>query len=143
MRGFWQRGERAFFDVRIFNPFAPTHVNKDLNSVFRSNEKEKKRSYGRRVVEVEHGSFTPLVFTPYGGYGFETTKAIAVLINKLSEKRDFDRSLIGQWLNAKVSFELLRSAILCIRGSRNRKTTLANEIDNVELIMEKNKNTYL
>ena len=143
VRGFWQRGERAFFDVRIFNPFAPTHVNKDLNSVFRSNEKEKKRSYGRRVVEVEHGSFTPLVFTPYGGYGFETTKAIAVLINKLSEKRDFDRSLIGQWVNAKVSFELLRSAILCIRGSRNRKTTLANEIDNVELIMEKNKNTYL
>ena len=75
VRGFWQRGERAFFDVRIFNPFAPTHLNWDFDKVFRSNEKEKKRSYGRRVVEVEHGSFTPLIFMPYGRYGIETTKS--------------------------------------------------------------------
>ena len=105
VRGFWQRGERAFFDVRIFNPFAPTHSSRELDTVFRSNEREKKRNYGRRVVEVEHGSFTPLVFTPYGGYGKETSKAISVLVNKLSEKRDFERSVIGQWVNAKISFE--------------------------------------
>ncbi len=145
VRGFWQRGERAFFDVRIFNPFAPTHVNRDLDKVFRANEKEKKRSYGRRVVEVEHGSFTPLVFTPYGGFGHETSKAITVLINKLSEKRDIERSIMGQWVNAKLSFELLRSAILCLRGSRNNKRALLqqNEIDNIEIFMEKNRNTYI
>ena len=38
-----------------------------LDKVFRSNEKEKKRSYGRRIVEVEHGSFTPLVLIPMTG----------------------------------------------------------------------------
>ena len=145
VRGFWQRGERAFFDVRIFNPFAPTHINRDLDKVFRANEQEKKRNYGRRVVEVEHGSFTPLVFTPYSGFGHETSKAISLMINKLSEKRDIDRSLMGQWLNAKISFELLRSAILCLRGSRNRKRTLLEktEIDNIEIFMEKNRNTYI
>ena len=26
-RGFWQRGQRAFFDVRVFNPFAKSHLN--------------------------------------------------------------------------------------------------------------------
>ena len=32
-RGFWQRGAMAFFDVRIFNPFAKTHLNKNLETV--------------------------------------------------------------------------------------------------------------
>ena len=120
--------------MKIFNSLAPTHVNKDLDKIFRSNEKEKKRSYGRRVVEVEHCSFTPLIFTPYGRYEIETTKAISALINKLSEKRDFDRCVIDEWVNAKILFELLRSAILCIRGSRNRRRTF---IENNEIIMEK------
>ena len=34
VRGFWQRGERALFDVRVFNPFAPTHMNQDLDKAF-------------------------------------------------------------------------------------------------------------
>ena len=68
-RGFWQRGQNAFYDVRIFNPFASSHLNQNLPSVFISQEKEKKRSYiNRRVIEVEH--FTPLVFSSYGGCSF-------------------------------------------------------------------------
>ena len=57
-RGFWQRGQRAFFDVKVFIPFAPTHLNQKLKSAFVSNENTKKRTYNRRVVEVEHASFT-------------------------------------------------------------------------------------
>ena len=30
-RGFWQRGAMAFFDVRVFNPFAKTHLNSNLD----------------------------------------------------------------------------------------------------------------
>ena len=29
-RGFWQDGAMAFFDVRVFNPFAKTHINQKL-----------------------------------------------------------------------------------------------------------------
>ena len=78
-RSFWQHGERAFFDVRVFNPFAPSHLNQDLQKSFNANEKEKKRTYNRRVVEVEHGSFTPLIFTPYGGTSRETEKFVTTL----------------------------------------------------------------
>ena len=35
-------------------------------AVPRKHEQEKKRQYNRRVMEVEHGSFTPLVFTTTG-----------------------------------------------------------------------------
>ena len=52
-RSFWMRGEQAFFDVRIFNPFASTHLN-------------------QRVIDIEHGSFTPLVMSAYGGCSRET-----------------------------------------------------------------------
>ena len=61
-RGFWQRCEKAFFDVRVFNPYASTHRRQTLNSCFNVNEREKKRQYNQRIIEVEHGSFTPVAF---------------------------------------------------------------------------------
>ena len=88
IRGFWQRGEQAFADVRICNPFAPTHLNQKLEKCFSNNKKEKKRAYGQRVFEVEHGLFTPLVFSSYGGHGRETDRFISVLAEKLSTKKE-------------------------------------------------------
>ena len=40
-RGFWQRGQRAFFDVRVFSPFAKSRLNQKLDTAFSSNENEK------------------------------------------------------------------------------------------------------
>ena len=75
-RGFWQKGPKAFFEVRVFNPFAKSHLNQKLNTAFKtkSNENEKKRMYNQRIIEIEHGSFSPLVFTPYGGTGREAER---------------------------------------------------------------------
>ena len=42
-RGFWERCEMAFFDIRVFNPYAKTHLNQNLNAAFTRNEREKKR----------------------------------------------------------------------------------------------------
>ena len=53
-RGFWQRGEKAFFDVRVFDPFAKTHLCRNLESVFKQNETDKKREYNNRVIRIEH-----------------------------------------------------------------------------------------
>ena len=44
-RGFWQRCERAFCDIRIFNPYASTHRRQTLSSSFKANERQKKRLY--------------------------------------------------------------------------------------------------
>ena len=41
-REFWDREQNAFFDVRIFNPFAQKHLNQSLNIAFNQNEREKK-----------------------------------------------------------------------------------------------------
>ena len=37
-RGFWGREEMPFFDTRVFNPFARSHMNTNLDTVFRLNE---------------------------------------------------------------------------------------------------------
>ena len=61
---FWGRDrQRAFFDVRVFNPFAQSYRDTSLPQCYRRNEMEKRRAYDERIREIEHGSFSPLVFS--------------------------------------------------------------------------------
>ena len=72
--GFWgSRFERAFFDVRVFNPHAPSNRQPQLATSYRRHENLKKRCYEQRIREVEHGSFTPLVLSATGGLGRAAT----------------------------------------------------------------------
>ena len=72
--GFWGgRFERTYFDVRIFNPHAPSHGQSSLSACYRKQESLKKRAYVQRVTEVEHSSFTPLVLSATGGMTNEAT----------------------------------------------------------------------
>ena len=43
-RGVWTTGQRAFFDVRVFNPFARRYSGITLSQPYRSNESEKNAS---------------------------------------------------------------------------------------------------
>ena len=104
--------------MRIFNPFAQKHLNQSLNNAFNQNEREKKRHYNQRVVQVERGSFTPIVFSAYGGFGRETHHFVTSLVDRLSAKRHIQYNTAMNWVRTKISFALLRSRILCVRGSR-------------------------
>ena len=117
---FWRRDrQNAFFDVRVFNPYAPSHRSTTLAQCYRRNEQEKKRAYEERVREIEHGSFSPLVFSTSGGMGPIATVVYKRIASQIAEKRDqpYNRTLF--WIRCKLSFSLLRSAIMCIRGSRS------------------------
>ena len=133
-RGFWQEGQQALFDVRVFNPFASTHLQSSLAKCFENNEREKKRKYNQRVIQIEHGTFSPLVFTPYGGMSRETEHFINTLCAKLALKRDIPYANIVNWLRSKLSFALIRSAILCVRGTREWRKQQQNSSANIELI---------
>ena len=61
VRGFWTNGSNTFFDTRVFYPHARCYRSKPLKFLFRIMEGDKKREYGERIREVEHGSFTPLL----------------------------------------------------------------------------------
>ena len=118
VRGFWTRGQRTFCDVRVFDPSAPRLLSKTLESAYIEHEQEKRRGYNQRILQVEQGSFTPLVFSIFGGMGSECKRFYSRLSQLLSEKRHENFSVTTSWLRCKLSFSLLRSALLCMRGSR-------------------------
>ena len=116
--GFWNRGQDAFFDVRDFNPYAPSYRSQDLPQLYRRHEQEKEREYNQRVLEVENGVFTPLISSTSGGMGRESTVFYKRLADYLSRKRDLPYSVTMGWLWCCLNFALLRSAILCQRGRK-------------------------
>ena len=59
--------QQTFFDVRIFNPFAPSNSSDSLLSTYKKHEREKRREYERRIREIEHGTSTPLFWPLPGG----------------------------------------------------------------------------
>ena len=66
--------ERTFLDIRVMHPNSPSYINKDICQVYRAHELEKKRTYNERIIEVEKGSFTPIVVSTFGGMGQEAEK---------------------------------------------------------------------
>ena len=118
-RGFWRRGEKAFMDIRIFEPMAACHRNISLDAAHRRNEQEKIRAYEDRIINVDQGSFTPLVFTTSGGMGPRAKCFYSKLAETLAEKKSQPRSHVIAWMRCRLSFSLLRSALLCLRGSRH------------------------
>ena len=124
MRGFWGiRQQDAFFDVRVFYPFAPSYRNSRIQTVYRQHETQKRLHYGRRVLDVERGCFTPLVFTTGGGMAQEATACLKRLASLLSERRNEPYCTVMGWLRCAISFCLLRSSLACIRGSLKRDLT--------------------
>ena len=117
-RGFWRQGQNAFFDVRVTNIDRISQRDTQLSTVMKNHEQEKKRNYNRRVMEIEHGTFTPLIFTTSGVMGYECAKFHKTLAAKLSEKKGEKYEDIVRYLRVKLSFLALKSTLLCLRGSR-------------------------
>ena len=120
-RGFWERQRTAFFDVRVCHPNACSYRDLSPKEIYRQHENEKKRQYASRVMEVEQGTFTPLVLTTTGGMAEECKRYHSRLAELLAIKKGEDYASTVSWLRAKVSFAILRSALLCLRGSRGRR----------------------
>ena len=120
--GVWGgRSEKTFFDVRVFNPHAPSNKSLAPPACYRKHEREKKRAYEQRVREVEHSTFTPLVFSATGGMASEATNFYKRLASMLALKWDSPYSSTLCWLRCRLSFSLLRSAIQAIRGARSSR----------------------
>jgi len=138
-RGFWERQRSTFFDVRICHPNAETYRGMTTDQIYQRHEDEKKRQYAKRVLDVEQATFTPLVFTTTGGMSKECKRYHSRLAELIAKKKGEDYSTTMTWIRTKVSYSILRSALVCLRGSRGRRKQKncesINEIDfEVELV---------
>ena len=118
-RGFWNVAQDAFFDVRVFYPNASSNRSTVISSAYRKHEQAKKREYGQRVRDVEHGVFTPLVLSTNGGMGKEATTFYKRLADMIAQKRQHPYPMVMRWLRCRLSFAAIRSCVMCIRGSRS------------------------
>ena len=84
--GFWSRGITAFFDVRVTHVNSKCNQNKPTSTIFKEHENDKKRKYQQRILDVEMGTFTPLIFGTNGGMGVECQMFLKHLADKLSRK---------------------------------------------------------
>jgi hypothetical protein len=101
-RGFWRRGQNAFFDVRVTNPDSASQVNSPIPSILRKHGEEKKRKYNDRVMQIEQGTFTPLVFTITGSMGPECLQFHKSLAEKLASKSDERYSDVMNYIRYKT-----------------------------------------
>ena len=123
-RGFWAREQSAFFDVRVCHPNADSYKNLTPEQIYKVHENDKKRLYSSRVLVVERATFTPLVFTTTGGMSDECQRYHSRLAELLAVKKQEIYASTITWIRIRVSFAILRSALVCLRGSRsNRRTT--------------------
>jgi len=128
-RDFCSSGQDTFFDVRVFHPNVSSNRSSTIAAVYWKHETIKKREYAQRVLKVEHGVFTPLIFSTTGGMGREATTFYKRLADKIANKHETFYPKVMGWLHCRLSFAILRSAILCIHRSHSSYHWLIHELN--------------
>ena len=121
-REFWTKYWMTFLDVRVFDKQAKRGEDKTLQQCYRTNEMEKKREYNVCILKGENGRFTQLVFPVNGGMGKQANKCYFRITEKLAKKRYEPYSVIMSWIRRKISFSMMKSIIMYIRGNRSSRS---------------------
>ena len=138
-RALWINGQTAFCDLKVFNPLVICHLHHSLPAVHKKNESKKKREHNQRILQVEHGSFTPLVFSCFGGMSRECRCFFSHTAERLANRRKEPKSKISAWIKARLNFALIRSMLLCLRGTRTPSNVdNISEIDLCAIVAESN-----
>ena len=120
--GIWGPMQKTFLDIRVMHPNSPTYVNKEIAQVYRTHEREKKRTYNERIIQVEKGSFTPIVVSTFGGMGQEAESFHKRLAQLIAEKRNETYSHVVNYIRTRLRFCLLKSVLTSLRGVRGKSS---------------------
>ena len=89
-KGFWDHRQEAYFDVKVFNPLAPTYGSTSLPQCYRWAKFEKRRVYEERITEGERTwqfhTLSLLMFWRYGPLATIVYKHLASLISEKSSQ---------------------------------------------------------
>ena len=80
-------------------------------------------------MEVDQHRFMPLVFTVTEGTESEGRAFYSRPATLLSLKKVIEKSKVTSSIRSKVNFALLRSMLLCLRGSRQKLVDKKLDID--------------
>ena len=139
--GVWGAMERTFLDVRVVHPNSPSYRDMTLEKLYTKHENEKKAEYNERILQIEKGSFTPLIFSTNGGMGPESTKYHKRVAELIADKRNELYSDVVNHLRTRLRFALLRSILIAVRGQRG-KSRRGVQISDLSLNLIPDRSTY-
>ena len=118
--GVWGAYEKTFLDIRIMHPNSPSYMDKPIEDIYASHEQEKKRNYNERVLQVERGTFTPIVGSTFGGWGKEADRHHKRIATLISLKKNEEYADVISYIRTRLRFSLLKSILTAVRGVRGK-----------------------
>ncbi len=80
-------------------------------------------------MNIEQGTFTPLVYSTSGGLGNECQVFYKQLTSKIASKTNDKYEKVLTWIRCRLSFIIVKAALLCLRGSRAINTYSTNIVE--------------
>ena len=88
------------------------------------NEKKKRDDYNDRIIQIEKGTFTPLVFSCTGGAAPEAEKFIKQLAKKIKHQEEYCN--VVSFIRRRIRFDILKSCAIAFRGYRKPSQGVAH-----------------
>ena len=123
--GVWGAYEKTFLDIRIMHPNSLSYVNKPIKDVYELHENEKKRKYNERVLQIEKGSFTPIVGSTFGGWGKEASRHHKRIATLIALKKNEEYADVINYIRTRLRFSVLKSILTAVRGVRGKSREAA------------------
>uniref|UniRef100_A0A1X7UTM5 Uncharacterized protein n=1 Tax=Amphimedon queenslandica TaxID=400682 RepID=A0A1X7UTM5_AMPQE len=108
----------ALLDIRVVNTDAQSYVNQSPSNVLAKAE-EKKVKY-LSACEARRALFPPICVSVDGMVGREANAFLKRLGERLSMKWARHYSEVINWIRTRLTFAIIRTSILCLRGSRTK-----------------------
>ena len=133
-RSVWNPLERASLDIRVFHAQAQSNRDhKTIARMYQHHENLKKIAYNDRVLQIEKGVFTPVVFSTAGGMGKEAQSLIQRIAERCARKCGQRYSDTISHIRRRLRFDLLRTTIIALRGHRGKPTVVAPTIAELDV----------
>ena len=143
--GLWSPMERTFLDVCVIHVNSPSYEGSTPAQLYERNENRKKRVYNDRIMHVERGSFSPLIFSTTGGMGSECSRYHKRVAELIAKKGGDSYADVVNHVRTRVRFALLKSTLVAIRGERGRGRKGYNNpvpIEDLSLNLVPQQNSY-
>ena len=116
IREVWGPQTEALFDIRVVDTDARSYCARSPKDVLGTAEGEKKHKY-LQACQDRRATFTPLRVSVDDMLGSEAEFFVRRLGDFLAPKWERPYSVVMGWVRARLSFVILRAALLCVRGS--------------------------
>ncbi len=137
-RSFWTPLDKVFTNVRVFHAQAPTNARMSVKSMYIHHENSKKAEYNARVINVEKGTFTPIVFNTIGGMGLEADRFLKRLAEKIASRKKTPYSKVVSFVRKRMRFDLAKTTLIALRGYRGMATAETQvKIGDLDIHLEK------